>query len=142
MLNSRKIEDLHPKVQAMCKDFIKRCKSQGIDVVVYSTYRDHEAQDDLYAQGRSKPGRRVTNARGGQSFHNWRVAFDVVPLRKGGPVWGTVYPDDITLWEKVGRCGEDAGLEWGGRWKMVDMPHFQYTGGLKLADFQKGKTLE
>lgn len=141
MINSRKIEDLHPKVAAMCRDFLARCQAEGIDVLVTSTYRDHDSQAALYAQGRTAPGKVVTNARPGQSWHNWRVAFDVVPMRAGKPVWGTS-GEDGKLWQRVGAIGEAVGLEWAGRWvKFRELAHFQYTGGLKLADFQAGKRL-
>ena len=87
MINSRSLSDLNPKVAAMCSEFINRCKAQGIDVIITSTYRDAECQDKLYAQGRTEPGKKVTNAKAGQSFHNWRVAFDFVPIVGGKAVW-------------------------------------------------------
>ncbi|MGI9141709.1 MAG: M15 family metallopeptidase [Fluviibacter sp.] len=136
MINSRKIEDLHPHVASLCRKFIERCKEAGVDVLVTSTYRDHESQNALYAQGRTAPGKIVTKAKGGQSFHNHKVAFDVVPLVNGKAIW-----NDEGLWRKIGQIGQEVGLEWGGNWKFQDKPHFQYTGGLTLADFQAGKTL-
>jgi len=140
MINSRKIEDLHPKVADVCRKFMAACEAQDIDLVITSTYRDAESQNALYAQGRTKPGRIVTNAKAGQSWHNWKCAIDVVPLRNGKPVWGTV-GKDLELWNKVGAIGESVGLEWAGRWKRFrEFPHFQLTGGLTLADFQAGKT--
>lgn len=141
MINSRKIEDLHPIVKVKAEQFIKKCDEAGIDLLVTSTYRDNESQAELYAQGRTKPGKIVTKAKPGQSWHNWRVAFDVVPLRNGKPVWGTSGPDGI-LWETIGKIGESVGLEWAGRWKTFkEFAHFQYTGGLTLKDFQSGKNL-
>ena len=137
MVNSRSMSDLNPKVAAMCSEFVNRCKAQGIDVIITSTYRDGEAQDKLYAQGRTEPGKKVTNAKAGQSFHNWRVAFDFVPIVGGKAVWS-----DDALWTKCGEIAEGVGLEWAGRWKKFnETAHCQYTGGLTLADFQAGKTL-
>ena len=131
------MSDLNPKVAAMCSEFINRCKAQGIDVIITSTYRDGEAQDKLYAQGRTEPGKKVTNAKAGQSFHNWRVAFDFCPIVNGKAMW-----NDNTLFIKCGEIAEGVGLEWAGRWKkFTEYPHCQYTGGLTLADFQAGKTL-
>ena len=141
MINSRSLNDLHPKVKPMVEEFIQKCADNGIDLLVTSTYRDHESQNALYAQGRTTPGKKVTNAKAGQSWHNWRVAVDIVPMRNGKPVWGTTGPDG-ELWNKVGEIGESVGLEWAGRWKTFkEFAHFQYTGGLSLADFQAGKTL-
>lgn len=137
MINSRNLDDLHPKVAAQCRAFIDKCKAQGIDVLITSTYRDAESQAALYAQGRSTPGKKVTNAKPGQSWHNWRVAFDFVPIVHGKAQW-----NDVATFERCGKIAESVGLEWAGRWtRFKELAHCQYTGGLKLADFQAGKTL-
>ena len=135
MINSRKVFDLHPKVATMAMMFIAECKAEGIDLVITSTFRDNESQDALYAQGRTAPGRIVTKAKGGQSYHNYRVAFDVVPLLNGKPIWN----DKDPVWQVIGKIGKACGLEWAGDWKTFkEFPHFQYTDGLTIADFQKG----
>lgn len=141
MINSRSLDDLLPQVKSLAEKFIARCKEEGIDLLITSTYRDKESQAALFAQGRTAPGKIVTNARAGQSFHNWRVAFDVVPLRNGKPVWNTTN-DDAVLWKRIGAIGKECGLEWAGEWRnFKEFPHFQYTGGFTLADFQAGKAL-
>lgn len=135
MINSRKISDLHPFVQDLCNKHVKACKDAGIDLLITSTYRDKQSQDALYAQGRTTPGKIVTKAKGGQSFHNFRVAYDVVPIINGKAIW-----NNGVLWGKVGAIGKSFGLEWGGDFKSIkDYPHFQYTGGLTLAQFNAGK---
>lgn len=135
MINSRKLEDLLPQVRSRVEAFLKAADAEGIDLLVTSTYRDNASQDALYAQGRTAPGRIVTNARAGQSFHNYRCAVDVVPVRNGKPVWDGKDP----VWQVVGRLGKAAGLEWAGDWKRFkEFPHFQYTGGLTLAQLQTG----
>jgi peptidoglycan L-alanyl-D-glutamate endopeptidase CwlK len=141
MITSRKLDDLQLPVKIKALNLIHECKLAGIDLLITCTYRDFEAQNALYAQGRTAPGRIVTNARGGQSFHNFHMAFDVVPLRAGKPVWGTAGADGL-LWQKVGELGEAQGLEWAGRWKTFrELPHFQFTGGLTLAEVNAGKKL-
>jgi len=138
MINSRRIEDLHPVVQKKCRAFKAGCQAEGIDVLITSTYRDMESQAALYAQGRTAPGAIVTNAKPGQSFHNWRVAFDFVPIVNGKAAWS-----DTKLFTRCGQIAEGVGLEWAGRWKRFrEFPHCQYTGGISLAEFQAGKTLE
>lgn len=137
MIDSRSIDDLHPFVAALCYEFMARCKQAGVSVTVYSTYRDHEKQAALYEQGRTTSGKRVTNSKPGFSYHNFRLAFDFVPLKNGVAAW-----DDDNLWEVCGEIAESIGLEWGGRWtKFPDKPHCQYTGGLSLADLRAGKTV-
>ena len=135
MINSRNLSDLHPVVQDMAKKFIAAAKKEGIDVLVTSTYRDGESQNSLYAQGRTKPGRIVTNARAGQSWHNYRLAFDVVPIVNGKAMW-----NDLRTFRRLGAIGKGVGLEWAGDWKSFrEMPHFQWTGGLTLAQLRAGK---
>jgi peptidoglycan L-alanyl-D-glutamate endopeptidase CwlK len=137
MINSRNITDLHPKVQKLCVDFIDKCKHEGIDVLITSTYRDAASQDSLYAQGRTTPGKRVTNAKAGQSMHNWKCAFDFVPIVNGKAMW-----NNTALFTRCGEIAESVGLEWAGRWtKFKELAHCQYTDGLTLQDFQNGKTL-
>lgn len=142
MINSRDLFELDPVVRALAEKLIAACAVEGIRIQVTSTYRDHEAQADIYAQGRTKPGKIVSHAQPGDSFHNWRVAFDVVPIRDGKAVWGTTGAD-LALWQRVGALGRSVGLEWGGDWlgRKRDMPHFQYTGGLTLAQFKAGRNL-
>lgn len=142
MIDSRKLEDLHPRVEAMAREFIKKCEEQEIKLLVTSTYRDAECQTALYAKGRTAKGPKVTNAKAGQSYHNWRVALDVVPMVHGKPVWKTT-GEALTLWQKVGKIGKSVGFEWAGDWKTFkEFPHFQFTDGLKIKDFQAGKTIK
>jgi peptidoglycan L-alanyl-D-glutamate endopeptidase CwlK len=135
LINSRDIEALYPAVKGKAKELIELCKKEKIDLIITSTFRDNESQNRLYAQGRTIKGKKVTNARGGQSYHNYRVAFDVLPVVAGKAVWSS-----NKLWKKIGGLGMSIGLEWGGSWQSIhDLPHFQYTQGLTLADFQAGK---
>ena len=126
MKNSRSLDDLLPPVRSRAQAFLAACKQEGIDILVTSTYRDLESQAALYAQGRTAPGKRVTNAKPGQSYHNWRVAFDVVPLVLGKPVWDDRHPH----WQKAGEIGIALGLNWYGRpgAPFREMPHFQMKG--------------
>jgi peptidoglycan L-alanyl-D-glutamate endopeptidase CwlK len=134
MINSRNLDDLAPPAKQRALAFIAAASAKGIDLLVTSTYRDSESQDALYAQGRSTPGNVVTRAKAGQSWHNWRCALDVVPLVNGKAIW-----DDQALWKQVGEIGKSCGLEWAGDWKTFkEYPHFQYTGGLTLAQLQQG----
>jgi peptidoglycan L-alanyl-D-glutamate endopeptidase CwlK len=135
MINSRDIGELEPVVANMTRSFIAKCKESGIDVIVSSTYRDAESQNALYAQGRTTAGKIVTNAKAGQSFHNYRCAFDFVPIVNGKAQW-----NDLATFQRCGEIAESVGLEWSGRWKgkLREMAHCQHTGGLKLADLQAG----
>lgn len=138
MINSRKLDDLHPLVKEKCLSFISACHDENIDVIITSTYRDNESQSHLYNIGRTQPGRKVTNARPGYSFHNHRVAFDFVPIKNGKAQWS-----DIKLIEKCGHIAEECGLEWAGRWiGFKELLHCQYTSGLSIHDFIAGRNLD
>lgn len=157
MVNSRDLDDLIPPAKSRFLSLIYSCKvdpwlkANGITLLIISTFRDDEAQANLYAQGRTKPGRIVTKAKPGESWHNWRCAGDVLLLRNGKPIWGTKgngidsdplddSTDDLEAWQSVGKLGERAGLEWAGRWTgFPELGHFQYTGGLTLSDLRAGK---
>lgn len=142
MINSRKLEDLHPYVAYLAQELIDQAHAAGIDLLVTSTFRDNESQAQLYAQGRTAPGPVVTNARPGYSFHQHHCAFDVVPLKNGKPLWSTSGPDG-QVWATLGQLGVNLGLEWAGNWKTFrEYPHFQYTAGLTITDFLNGRTLD
>jgi len=113
--------------------FINACGAHGIEVLVTSTYRDNESQQALYNQGRTTPGKIVTNAKPGESFHNYGVAFDFVPLVNGKAVW-----DDTALFARCGELAESCGLEWAGRWKnFKEFAHCQFTGGKSITQLKK-----
>lgn len=125
-----RIEDFHP-------DFREDLKNQYLEInsklpkhvrlrFAY-TLRTNKEQDDLFAQGRTKKGKIITNAKGGESIHNYALAFDIVllyDLDKNGTfetaVWQGKYFDKVVSHFKA------YGWEWGGDWKRFkDNPHFQ-----------------
>jgi hypothetical protein len=66
----------------------------------------------------------VTQAKGGESNHNYGLAADLCPFENGKPRWDA----PIETWVDIGRTAERHGLEWGGAWKkFVDKPHVQLT---------------
>ena len=137
MINSRSLSDLHPTVMKMAQEFIKKCKEAGIDVLITSTLREFAYQDSLYAQGRTKPGKKVTNARAGQSMHNYGYALDFAPTKAGKIDW-----NDLASFKKCGEIGESLGFTWAYRFKSFpELAHLEYTGGLSLKDLQSGKRL-
>jgi len=137
MINSRDINELHPKVKKLCQDFIEACKAKGITIKIISTYRDNSYQQAIYNVGRTKPGKRITDAKPGYSFHNYRLAFDFLPTRNGVYDW-----NDVHLFEECGKIGESLGLVWGGNFKKLkDLDHLQYSDGLTLLQLLAGEKL-
>jgi peptidoglycan L-alanyl-D-glutamate endopeptidase CwlK len=101
----------------------------GIYIRVVQGLRTAAEQDMLYAEGRTTPGPKVTNAKGGYSNHNFGMAVDLVPGIRGDdpwqPNWKAAHPD----YQAMIAAGEAQGLVSGSRWKsMPDMPHFQLAG--------------
>lgn len=124
MINSRSLDDLTPAMKSKCQQFIEKCKEVGIDVIITSTYRDAESQDALYAQGRTVKGPIVTNAKGGSSYHNYRIAFDFCPIVGGKAMW-----NDIKLFVKCGEIGKSLGLDYAGDWTTFrEYAHLQEAG--------------
>lgn len=137
-----KIKTIHPKLLTELGEIYDEIcdvlTGRAICRFVYTT-RTFAEQDALYAQGRTKPGNKVTNAKGGQSYHNFSLAVDIVLLwDKDGngtfetAVWDTKTDfdgDKQSDWMEVVAIFKRYGWEWGGDWKFVDMPHFQKTFG-------------
>jgi peptidoglycan L-alanyl-D-glutamate endopeptidase CwlK len=118
--SEKNIATLLPEVQPVARALVQKAALNGIRIKVISGLRTYEEQDELYAQGRTKPGSKVTNARGGYSNHNFGTAFDI------GVFEGQKYLPDSVKYKAVGVLGTDLGLEWGGNWKTItDQPHFQ-----------------
>ena len=132
-INSRNINDLTPVVANKCRQWLTACHDAGLSVQVISTYRDYAEQGRLYAQGRTTPGKIVTNAKPGYSYHNFKVAWDFVVLVDGKAHWS----DDTGLYTKAGEIAESIGIEWAGRWhSFKETGHLQVTGGKQLEDYR------
>lgn len=127
---------LTPAAQKLARLFVEKCnaalKSRGYVAKIISGTRSYAEQNRLYSIGRSKPGRKVTNARGGYSNHNFGIAFDI------GIFNGTSYISESPIYTELGMIGESVGLEWGGRWtSFKDEPHYQLKTGFTLAQLRE-----
>lgn len=142
---------LHPALRDEAKEIYaeicERLTGKALCRFAY-TLRTFAEQDELYAQGRTKAGKIVTKAKGGQSWHNYGMAVDIVLLLdKDGngshetASWDTRTDfdnDKIADWEEVVYVFGLYGWEWGGNWaKFPDYPHFQKTFGLTIAEAKK-----
>jgi len=122
--SEKNIATLLPEVRPIARALVQKAAQNGIQIRIISGLRSYAEQDDLYAKGRTTPGDKVTNVRGGYSNHNFGIAFDV------GVFEGAKYLSESVKYKAVGVLGMDLGLEWGGNWKtLVDEPHFQLRPG-------------
>ncbi|ELS9139459.1 N-acetylmuramoyl-L-alanine amidase family protein [Listeria monocytogenes] len=106
------------------RNVIKKMAKQGIYLCVAQGYRSKTEQNALYAQGRTKPGSIVTNAKGGQSNHNFGVAVDLCLYSSDGKK--VIWESTTSRWKKVVAAMKAEGFKWGGDWKSFkDYPHFE-----------------
>jgi peptidoglycan L-alanyl-D-glutamate endopeptidase CwlK len=128
---------LDPKAWPRFRAFIEEAKEvarkENTQYVAIGGDRTWRQQDNLYAIGRTKPGKVVTNARGGQSNHNFKIALDFGVFRDGKYL-DTAMPNLAAhVHKQVGKLAKKHGLEWGGSWtRFQDLPHFEVATGLRL----------
>ena len=111
---------LNPQVKAMTARAVAALQEEGLEPYVFEGYRSFQRQNDLYNKGG------VTKAKGGQSWHNYGLAVDIVFWNSShnGPSW-----DDSFDWSRIGHHGKTQGFTaWGGDWGW-DMPHLEYHPG-------------
>lgn len=132
---------LNKKFRAKAEAFLTAAQpiadKHGITIEVISGLRSWQQQAALYAQGRTKPGRIVTKARPGSSWHNYGLAIDLGLFASGK------YLDEASparaerIYRELGALAVSQGLEWAGNWKSFpEGPHFQWTAGKSLAELR------
>jgi peptidoglycan LD-endopeptidase CwlK len=139
---------LHPKVRQDVSDCVEKAEAQfppTIAIRIVQGLRTIEEQNAIYAQGRTTPGKIVTKAQGGHSYHNYGLAIDfALIIDKDGNgsfetlSWDTSSDADhdaVKDWQEVVKVFEAAGWEWGGRFAtIVDAPHLQKTFGHPVSE--------
>lgn len=125
---SRRLEGLYPLIAEKAQRFGESARTEGIENLRASTLCTFEEQAELFAIGRTKSGNIVTNAKAGESWHNFGLAFAVVPLVNRKVIFHS------PLWNRIGELGKQAGLVWGGDFQsFTDKPHFEFHPNLTLA---------
>lgn len=129
----RNLATLQLPAQRAARRFLGRVLEDGQDARIISATRSYEEQNALFRQGRfGNPGPRITKARGGQSRHNFAIAWDI-GIFEGGAYLQTAAPYD-----RAAEVGLDEGIEWGGNWPdFPDRPHYQLAVGLKVSEVRE-----
>jgi len=139
------INTLHPAIRDKVRELLRRWKSEGYEVKITSGYRSFNEQQKIYDKGRTvksdtgvtsqKPlGSIVTNSKPGDSFHNYGLAIDVIPIVNGKHTYNFDF-------KKLSYAAKLLGFKWGGDFKRIkDNPHFEYTFGKTLAQVKKLRT--
>lgn len=147
---SDRIQKLHPSIREEMEKIITECDlalTGKAKVRITQGLRTFKEQNNLYAIGRTKPGAKVTNAKGGQSVHNFGFAVDICLIIDGKTAsWDTVKDwdnDTIADWYECVKIFAKYGWDWGGNWKKFkDLPHFDkrnYNDWKKLSKKQFDK---
>ena len=132
------LASLDPKADAKFAPFIEAAKIEalkhGVEYIGISGHRTWKEQNEIYKIGRTKPGRKVTNAKGGQSNHNFGIAVDF-GVFQDGKYLDTYNPKLASkVHQAVGKLASVYGIEWGGSWKnFKDEPHFEIYTGLSMS---------
>lgn len=113
----------------------------NISIRIVQGLRTFEEQDALFLK---KP--KVTNSKGGQSYHNYGLAIDFALLIDGKLTWDIKVDNDKdgeADWMEVVDSFEGLNYTWGGRFHSItDNPHLEKTFGLNwramLAKYNAG----
>jgi peptidoglycan L-alanyl-D-glutamate endopeptidase CwlK len=126
--SERHIRSLLPKAQEGARQFLSALRKAGVDARIISGTRTYAEQDALFRIGRFGDARpRVTNARGGESNHNFGMAWDIAIFEDGR------YITDESPYERAAALRPPT-VEWGGHWTIFpDAPHFQLFVNGRLA---------
>jgi peptidoglycan LD-endopeptidase CwlK len=116
---------LYPVFTQKWLEVLAACQKRGHTYYAISGTRTVQEQNELFAQGRIKPGPIVTKAKGGQSYHNFGIAGDSckdADTKRSGlqPDWNK--ESYKVLAEEAGKQGLEAGLLWP---TFPDAPHIQ-----------------
>jgi peptidoglycan L-alanyl-D-glutamate endopeptidase CwlK len=140
--SAKNVATLHARVQSIFRDWITECqiiaKAHGYEYKAISGNRTWEEQAKIYAQGRTAPGKIVTNAKPGYSNHNFGIAVDMGVFKDGKYLDGSKPSEAEAFHRKAATIAEKYGIEWGGSWKSFkDYPHFEYKTGKALAQLRQ-----
>jgi peptidoglycan L-alanyl-D-glutamate endopeptidase CwlK len=140
--SSKNVATLHLKVQQVFKNWIAECQimaaAHGYEYKAISGNRTWDEQAKIYAQGRTSPGKIVTNAKPGYSNHNYGIAVDM-GVFKSGKYLDELKPAEAEAFHsKAAIIADKYNIEWGGNWKSFkDYPHFEYKTGKTLSQLRQ-----
>lgn len=151
-ISIERIKTMHPRLRGELRKIFDEANEvlTGKALLRFAyTLRTFAEQDALYAQGRTAKGAKVTNAKGGQSYHNYGLACDIVLIKDNNgdgmfetASWETTIDfdgDNKADWMEVKDIFTKYGWAWGGDWKFTDKPHFEKTFGYSTSQLYQKK---
>jgi peptidoglycan L-alanyl-D-glutamate endopeptidase CwlK len=128
-ISDNRIETLHPMIRENVISFVNEVQSTlSIKVRITDALRTWNEQNELYKQGRTKPGKIVTWVRGGMSAHNYGLAFDICKIDGSKAIWNM----SDNEWRSIADISNKYGFTWGYDLWGKDKPHFQNLFGNSL----------
>ena len=124
---SRDLELLAPKFRQAVEAAMLACEAKGLHVKVNEAFRSNARQAFLFAQGRTRPGPKVTNAPTSlTSWHGYGLAVDVIHKTLAFKPFGDDRAKNEQWFEDVGAVFKANDCNWGGDWTHPDTPHMQW----------------
>jgi len=135
--SQKTLDTLHPKVRQRFTDFVIEAQAMaaefGVEYKAICGLRTFPEQDALYARGRTVKGAKVTNAKAGQSYHNYGLAIDMGVFRDEKYLDAEEPKTADIVHKRAGGIAEKHGLTWGGTFKgLFDAPHFEFSKDLPI----------
>jgi peptidoglycan LD-endopeptidase CwlK len=141
--SAKLLETLTPYAKQIMTEMLQAAHAVDLNMQIHSAYRSPAEQDGIFAQGRTKPGKIATNARGtpqAQSMHCYKVAVDAHfdQNQDGMAEWDEKLYKKV--WEECLKKGLDKrGLAWAGNWQSFkETAHFEVSFGKSWRDFAAG----
>ena len=133
--SEKRLSTLEPDFKALVEKLLAAAEEEtGRRWVVTAGRRTLKEQKDLYAQGRTVPGKVVTKAQPGYSAHNYGLAADLAPLKEGSSItidWNA----GKMIWQKMADEAVKLGLTAGFYFKtFYDAPHVECAAWKKRKD--------
>lgn len=132
------ISRLHPAIRDKVKTIRDTLQAEGIPFEVFEAFRTPERQANLFAQGRTKPGNKVTWVGPWGSIHQYGLAVDFVLKENGKWSWndkGT----RAKWWTRMHELAKENGMTplfKNGR--LIEKPHIQMIG-VSSKEMRKGR---
>jgi peptidoglycan LD-endopeptidase CwlK len=136
-MSSRSLDTLHAKFRPLVDMWLSDLDAAGMIALITCTFRSVAEQEQLYCIGRTVPGQKcipiirpmgltVTNARAGQSAHQYGLAIDFVPMNCGKPDWS----GKSDLWNRSIKMAQTRGME---SLRPMESAHLQYPNWRSIA---------
>lgn len=137
-ISKARLQLINPRLAKLIEQMAEMLALENIEFRVTQALRSWDEQEKLFAQGRTAPGKIVTQAPGGHSWHNFGLAVDLAIIEAGAIDWNASHPS----WQRMIQVGEMLGLLSGSTFRTFpDNPHFQLTGKFPISPNDEARVI-